>query len=601
MRTILASLLRSTRGAACTTSIPAVGQKPIGPYPFNGARRRGQAPARGQASAERACGHRHAAPLLPLAWILLAALLPAQTEARLTLADGRSVDLPAAGAAGLTITNHSATDPMPFRSLLGRYDPGTAPLIPGARPIGPWQGGTLWWVIPEGDHVLYPGERLYVPCRFPELPKPAGVSRDAADARAPPDTLSGPARARALLEARYDLSLLDRWPRLRHVVREFYTWAPDVLVWSQFPSPSPRRQDWLQHHLQRRYAPSQPKLRGWRFGTAEPWGGVSFSNGHYDQGIPWAINALAGDDAAFRVGWLHQVARASMGLRWSGPNRGEWCSEKGIGARGMDSNGRILSNRAKQWDGQAWVWWLLTGDPVIREALEERWAAIRSEPLWDGSWGARIAARTLDSVQWRLDVTGEPAARAELRRRVEAVFALPGQDVSTRLWPNRGNGGRAATSPWMLAQLLLQLWIAGEHLDYPVAGFASRAALEADLLGRMEALHRLGCYRVGPYLATRYRIPGWGQHNDRTDSLHPSASAWMRPLYAILAARKGGRWTEELAACELTTFGRAGCGWSTIDAPVPLESFWYDDPQGGPGGSKAKLAIVRGMLTAPLN
>jgi hypothetical protein len=67
----------------------------------------------------------------------------------------------------------------------------------------------------------------------------------------------------------------------------------------------------------------------------------------------------------------------------------------------------------------------------------------------------------------------------------------------------------------------------------------------------------------------------------------------MVPIYGILARERSG-WDDEREACELTAFGRLGCGWSDIDAPVDLGKLWYDHPPMGPGGPKVFAATVIG-------
>ncbi|MCB9831086.1 MAG: hypothetical protein H6807_01325 [Planctomycetes bacterium] len=195
-------------------------------------------------------------------------------------------------------------------------------------------------------------------------------------------------------------------------------------------------------------------LQGW-YRAISTRGGDGLDNWHYNRLLYLALNYMENPSPArWEFGLRQAIAHASWGRHWTGQWRGMCRYEKGDAIMGEAQGGTW----EKQWSAGLIIWALLSDDPLLWMAVDQSYQMmLQSNPatVWQGYWGARIAAHYLDELMSYWLLTRDPALLAKAQAFITKCENLLGPGG---YWPNLGNQGLAEESPWMQVQLVAAIF-----------------------------------------------------------------------------------------------------------------------------------------------
>lgn len=498
--------------------------------------------------------------------LLLAFLLAASLSAQvvtITRLDGSTLTVDAADAG--TRANPTAVAPglvsFAFPGVLVLMNPGPGPWE--TAPAAPFEFKSLTsdvgFSIAETDpkrgfptHRFLGGE-LWPFFRADAIPRPPPV-----------------ASARLLLSWRYDLTLLDRYPRLAHLADLF----GDNGVAKLAPQ-GQRDLAWLWRY--KSYRLGGPPLVGW-YENLNGLGVDGFDCFHYEKLAWMALRWMrSGRVEDWDFGLRSAMAQACWGLYHTGTKYpGFFAYEKGYGFVGAGNK----PDWGKQWFAPLVVWWILTDrHPLLGLAVDEHLAALRRTPgnWWGGDWGERRPARYLDDLDVAFQLTGDPVYRT--RAVVAVANAWAQVDPARKLWINKGSP--TTTSPWMSAELLAALIRWERH------GVKSPAGAIRAMADQILALGTFTSANGFPGTYYRFDGPEFGRGS-------PALNGFLLPMIRLTqAAETAKRWED-------ATYGpMLAASWADIEAgrvaPIDMVGIEYS-PMGPLGWGKACAELLGGML-----
>ncbi|MFT7618360.1 MAG: hypothetical protein ACI97A_002003 [Planctomycetota bacterium] len=286
---------------------------------------------------------------------------------------------------------------------------------------------------PWTSHVLIGGEMIVVYENTTNLRMPS------------------PAKINAIKNLVYqstNLGAIQNEPRIKHIL--------EVLTDAGAASSVPQGQDWDMGWTMRNWSLTAggASRNGWFKGVC-PRGSGGLDNWHYNRLLYLALNFLNNPTPAnWEFGLRQAIAHATLGREWTGTRKGMMKYEKGDAYLGEQQQ----PSWAKQWTGGLIVWALLSDDFLLNKAVEatvQMHYTVTPTLVWQGYWGARLAARYLEEVLLAYMLTKDPLLLAKAQIMITHVEGLIGPDG---WWPNLGNGGNAEESPWMQAQLVTAIY-----------------------------------------------------------------------------------------------------------------------------------------------
>ncbi len=286
---------------------------------------------------------------------------------------------------------------------------------------------------PWTNHVLLGGEMIVVYKQSAPLSIPSTTRIN---------------QVKSIINATTGLQQIQTYPRIKHFLKELSDTGAITTV--------PQGQAWDMGWTLRNwtYTAGGAPRKGW-FKAICPRGSGGLDNWHYNRLLYLAINFINDPTQAnWEFGLRQAIAHATLGREWTGIRKGMSKYEKGDAFLGEQQPGTW----SKQWSAGLVVWAILSDDYLLKKAIEntlQMHMGVNPTLVWQGYWGARIAARYLDELLLFYMLSNDPILLAKAQTFITHVKTLLGPNG---WWPNLGNNGAAEESPWMQVQLVAAIY-----------------------------------------------------------------------------------------------------------------------------------------------
>ncbi len=418
-------------------------------------------------------------------------------------------------------------------------------------------------LYPFTSHVLLGGEMLVIYKNSAALNKPSAAKI---------------AAVKNIIHQTSALGQIQSNPRLKHFIK--------ILADSGSPANAPQGEDWDMGWTLRNWvqtAGGAPR-KGW-FNSLCPRGSGGLDNWHYNRLLYLALNFIENPtNENWEFGLRQAIAHATLGREWTGLRKGMAKYEKGDVFLGDQQPG----DWAKQWSPGLVVWALLSDNYILNKAIattKQMHMNVNPILVWQGYWGARLAARYLEELLIYYLISGDPVLLGKAQTMITHIENLIGPQG---WWPNLGNGGAAEESPWMQAQLVTAIYRWYERIPSLEAatGFTRT---ELDNVGA--AIMQDGSELRNGKRALRYRM---GTTIVPAPSMH--LTSFAVPMLRYMSAHNP---QYKPLRNEVTNFVMdwAGSQFSDIPtgSPPPLPTIGYRFPPQGFGWSKSMLFYLEAL------